>query len=167
MVKAHTLQRKCKLCFELLENSVLRLHKGQYKKQHCGSVGHKTCRCATKNPEQVIFWNGKQTNCKYVWKYLWYFEFLYAENSGTQNTPKSYEVNNSAGLSKVIPSEPWLTGPQKAKSSSDNPGPVDKNNGIYCIYDDSKKMDSIRKILTHEMHSKKWSWETADLDKWS
>ena len=78
---------------------------------------------------------------------FWIFAFSYAENSGIQNTPKSYEVNNSAGLSKVIPSEPWLTGPQKAKSSSDNPGPVDKNNGIYCIYDDSKKMDRIRKTL--------------------
>ena len=136
-MKVHTLQRKCKLRFELPENSVPRLHDAPYRNQHYGSVDHKTYTCATKNPEQGIFWTGKQTNCKIcreIFTFIfWILAFSYAETAGVQNSPKPHEVNNSAGLSKVVPSEPWSTGPQKAKSSSDNPGPVDKNNGIYTV----------------------------------
>ena len=83
MVAVRTLQRKYKPCFESPQNSVLRLHKAQYRNHVslnflysaccialyvvqstlCSTArGHKTYMCAIKTPELGIFWTVKQTN---------------------------------------------------------------------------------------------------------
>ena len=55
MANACILQYKYKPCFELPENSVLRLHKVQYRNLHYGSERSQTYTCPTENPELGIF----------------------------------------------------------------------------------------------------------------
>ena len=62
MAIARILGWKCKLCFELPENSVLRLHKVQYRNRHYGSERLQDLHCASENPKLGIFLMAKQMN---------------------------------------------------------------------------------------------------------
>jgi len=61
MVNAHTLWQKYKPHFELPKNSVLRLHKAQYK-HHTMAARH--MHAPPENPELGILQTGNQMNCK-------------------------------------------------------------------------------------------------------
>ena len=89
-----TLQWKYKPHFEMTRNSILRLHKAQYRNRQW-QWNVETYTGTTENPEQGIFWTQKQTNCKMGLEIFMTifcpFQFLYAENLSIQNTPKWYE----------------------------------------------------------------------------
>ena len=54
--------------------------------------GCETYTCATENPELGMFCTGEQMNHKTCPEiFIIVFVFLYAENIGIQNMPKSYE----------------------------------------------------------------------------
>ena len=54
--------------------------------------GCKTYTYATENPKLDIFRTGKQMNCKTCLDFFFFtFSFLYAENFGVQNMPRSYK----------------------------------------------------------------------------
>ena len=67
MADTHTLQWIYKPRFELLENSVLRLHTAQYRNWH---YGNEKLPDLHMNPELGIFSTGKQTNHKTYLKLL-------------------------------------------------------------------------------------------------
>ena len=97
MADAYTLQQKYKPRFKLPENSVLRLHKVQYRNQHYSSerLWHWHMHHGKPRTGHVQDWNtdelqnmSSNIDDRIKKKKI---IFLYAENLGVQNMPKSYE----------------------------------------------------------------------------